>query len=351
MSYCPNCGVQLLEEGMNFCPNCGTALNSTVVYTSDQPVAPEVPVVETVAQPANTVAQPTTVNIYQTTANPSGAYSWASPTGLTAYSLILVSRGSCTKSLARTIIRDVLGYTWAETLKIVNSTPMEIAHNMSLQQVVDLARVLTEYGMQVSVYNSNGYVNLGSYATSAALNSSGSFLQSVATTLATLTVANRVNRLLKWSLSSPLDYLFRPKYRYVRPVRYVRPSFSLLGTPRPKKPSLLSALFSPRPAPKPRPQPRPSGFSLFGNPRPTSKPKPAPKPQAAPKPKPTSKPSSGFSLFGGSSNSRKTSKPASSPRPSASKPASTSRPSSSKPSSRPSSSSRPVTPGGFGRKR
>lgn len=339
MSYCPNCGVQV-EESMNFCPNCGSALSTAEVVVSDQPVAPEPPVVETAAQTAASQVPPTTVNIYQTAANPSGAYSWATPNTLSDYSLILVSRGRCAKTTARNIIRDVLGYTWAETLRIVNNLPMEIAHSMSLQQVVDLARVLTEYGMNVSVYNTNGYVNINSYATSSALNSQGSFLQSVANTLATLTIANRVNRLLKWSLSNPLNYLFAPKYRYVRPVRYVRPTFSLLGSPRPRRQSLLSSLFSsPRPAPRPKPAP---------------KPKPAPRPAA----RPTT--SIFSSLFGGSkrSNPPKPSAPKqSAPRPSASRPAS-SKPSSSRPasspkpsSSRPGSSSRPLTPGGFGRKR
>ncbi len=332
MSYCSNCGKEV-EESMFFCPNCGNALKSDV-SAEQQTVVVEQPVLTT--QPVQTTAQPTTVNIYQTTAAPSGTNTWATSNGLSDYSLILVSRGRCSKSTARSIIRDVLGYTWAETLRIVNNLPMEIAHSMTVQQVVDLARVLTEYGMNVSVYNTNGYVNLNSYATSSALNSSGSFLQSVATTLATLSVANRVNRLLRWSLSNPLNYLFAPKYRYVRPVRYVRPTFSLLGTPRPRKPSLLSA--------------------LFGSPRPAPRPKPAPRPQPAPRPKPAPKPSNprpgGFSLFGGLTNNRKTTKPASS-RPSASRPASTPKPAApSKPSaSRPASSSRPLTPGGFGRKR
>ena len=118
MSYCPNCGNQV-DDTMRFCPNCGKALTAEAeAMAAEQTAAASAQPTEAPAQPASTTAQPTTVNIYQTTANPSGAYSWATSNGLSDYSLILVSRGSCSKSTARSIIRDIL-----TELKLPDSHP------------------------------------------------------------------------------------------------------------------------------------------------------------------------------------------------------------------------------------
>lgn len=200
MAYCTSCGQQV-DSTMRFCPSCGAAL--TVSAESAE------------ALTAAAVTAPVTVSPGTVTEEVSQAVD---------YSIVLVSCGSCSRTTARSLLQDVLHYSRTESIRLTSEIPIEIARNLTFRQALDLARMFTEYGMQVSVYNTNGYVDLGLYADQSVFSSGGTLLSDVVTTLATLTVANRVSRFLRWTHPEPLRHLFAPRYRFVPPPRYERRS-------------------------------------------------------------------------------------------------------------------------------
>ncbi len=202
-AFCPNCGTRL-EESTNFCPNCGSSLTSAVQTYTDASV---------IQTPVSTAVCPVPA--------------------AEGYSLILVSLGSCAKVSARSLLRDLLGYTVTDAIQITNTLPAEIACALNFQQAVDLSRVLSEYGMQVAAYDSAGYVDLSSYADRSALSSSGSILETVLATIATITIANRVKKILKWMRPAPQQNLFKPKYMYTVPPRYERKVQKRKPVPKP----------------------------------------------------------------------------------------------------------------------
>ena len=181
MSYCPNCGAQLLA-GSKFCQNCGTPV-AAVTYN----------------------AAPVYSNV---------------DTSRNDYRIIMVRRDTCSKANARELLMDIFGYTAAESNLILDSLPAEIACNLTFQQAVYASQALTEYGIDVSVFNSDGYTDINRYASSSVYNNNGSFLSSVLSVLGTLTVANRLKNLTQWN--RPLSYTFRPAYRRTDPLAYQR---------------------------------------------------------------------------------------------------------------------------------
>ena len=205
MSYCPNCGVQLLA-GSKFCQNCGTKIVASVYN-----------------------AAPVYSNV---------------DTSRKDYRIIMIRRDTCTKTNARELLMDIFGYTAAEANLILDSLPAEIACNLTFQQAVYASQALTEYGIDVSVINSDGYTDINQYASSSVYNNNGSFLSNVLSVLGTLTVANRLNSLTRWN--RPLAYTFRPVYRRTDPPAYMRhnirkpapmlPNRSHLAVPRRDEP-------------------------------------------------------------------------------------------------------------------
>ncbi|MBR4503349.1 MAG: zinc ribbon domain-containing protein [Clostridia bacterium] len=186
MSYCPNCGTQLLV-GSKFCQNCGTPIAAAVYNAA--------PIYDT----------PVYSNV---------------DTSRKDYRIIMVRRDTCSKANARELLMDIFGYSAAEANLILDSLPAEIACNLTFQQAVYASQALTEYGIDVSVINSDGYTNINQYASSSVYNNNGSFLNSVLSVLGTLTVANRLNKLTQWN--RPLSYTFRPNYRRTDPLAYQR---------------------------------------------------------------------------------------------------------------------------------
>lgn len=191
MSYCPYCGGQL-QLNAPFCPYCGQAVSG----------AASIPVM-----PAS---------------------------GTQDYSLVLVSTGSCPQSQADDVIEDVLGYSGAEARSLVQMAPTQIAQYLTMQQAQYAAQALTEYGMQVAVFNGANAVDLGQYATGSVFNNDGSFIAGALAALATITVANRIKRFTRWSRPSLLSYLFAPRYRAPAPPRHVR---RIIHRPLPVQPA------------------------------------------------------------------------------------------------------------------
>lgn len=190
-SYCPNCGKPV-GTGVNYCPNCGYCV-------ADAEVLPE-----------NT----------EVCLNAGNAEIVELPNERSGYSLILASLGTCTKVSARALFRDLLGYSLSDAIQITNAVPTELACSLTFRQAVDLARVFTEYGMQIAAYNADGYVDLSPYAGTSAFRSESSLLETVLATIATVTVANRVKTFLKWMRPAPQQHLFIPRYRYKAPPKY-----------------------------------------------------------------------------------------------------------------------------------
>lgn len=235
MAYCTNCGA-LLPGGVNFCPNCGQAV--AVIPT------------------ANNVRSD--------------------------YQVVLISRGTCTKSTAVDILNDLLGYTDAEAAQILNNMPMATAIDLTAVQAQYVAQAMSEYGMEVAVYNSNGYVDMTGSATASVFDNSGSFLASVAAVLTGLTIGNRVSRYERWTRPAPV--VFRPTYRRAVPLTTYR-RYRTVAAPRPV------VVAPPRPVPRPvvRPAPAPRPIPARPvSPAPVARPVPArpvsPAPAARPVP-------------------------------------------------------------------
>ena len=209
MSFCPHCGGQL-EINAAFCPYCGQAL------------AP-VPVMPSAAGPQS-------------------------------YSLVLTSTGACPRSNADDVLEDVLGYTNAESNMLVQAIPTQIAQNLTMQQAQYIAQALTEYGMQVAVYDGMNPVNLGQYATGSVFNSDGSFVAGALAALASVGVANRIARFTRWARPVPPLGLFAPRYRPPAPPHHVRRSIRPAPHPGP-----APHHGGPAPRPNPGPQRGPSG--------------------------------------------------------------------------------------------
>lgn len=235
MNYCPNCGNPI-SAGDRFCSNCGTAVA------------------------AQTVAVTTTVN--NTT------------TARSDYRIVLVSRGTCSRAVAIDMLTDLLGYTDADAARIVDNAPMEAALGLTAIQAQYISQAFTEYGMQIAIYNNDGYVDMGTKATTSVYDSSGSFLSAVAGVLTGLTVGNRVSAFNRWTRPTPV--LFTPAYRRPAPppaYRRRRPA------PRPA-PIPVVRHTAPPPAPKPVHAPAPGHTVAGSRPQPVH---PTPRP-AAPAP-------------------------------------------------------------------
>ena len=232
MAFCVKCGAEL-QEGMNFCPACGAAVGTV----AEEPTV-TVPIIEA-----------------------------------TDYRVILFSRGNCSAANARALLRDILGYTASEARNLLNLVPVEIACNMTLTQAQYLARALTEYGMEITICNSTGYVEIPVVANTSVYDRTGGFIPAVAAALAAITVANRTRDFRRWTVRS-------------RPPIY-RLGFTPYAPPRSARRYSSFGIFHPAPRPAPRPvSPRPTVFPVrpIPSPRPVFPARPAQPPRQGNRP-------------------------------------------------------------------
>lgn len=223
MPFCPNCGVQV-NAGDRFCSECGTAL---------------VPV----------------------TASATRIVSNTGADARSDYRIVLVSRGTCSRTAAIDMLSDLLGYSDADAALIIDNAPMEAALGLTAIQAQYISQAITEYGMQVAIYNGDGYVDMGSKATSSVYDNDGSFLSVVAGVLTGLTVGHRVSSFDRWTRPAPV--LFRTSYRRAAPLptyRRRRP------VPRPTPIPVVHHQAPPIPrAPMPTHAPKPNARSVAGS--------------------------------------------------------------------------------------
>lgn len=230
MPYCPNCGNPV-NIGDRFCANCGTPIQTVAVTT---PVT-------------------TAVN----------------PAARTDYRIVLVSRGTCSRAVAIDMLTDLLSYTDADAARIIDNAPMEVALGLTAIQAQYISQAITEYGMQVAIYNNDGYVDMGSKATQSVFNNDGSFLSAVASVLTGLTIGNRVSTFNRWTQPAPV--LFRPVYRRVAPPPTYRRRRAA-----PKPAPIPVVRHNPPPMPRPVPAPAPSHTVAGSRPQPVqTMPRPA----------------------------------------------------------------------------
>lgn len=119
------------------------------------------------------------------------------------YRLILVSCGTCSESKAEDLLEDLLGYGSGECREIVESLPSEAACGLTSEQAVYLAQAMTEYGMQVSIYDEDGPADLEWKEDGNVFDSNGNYVKKFAEILGMLTMANRVTRRGPWT--EPID--------------------------------------------------------------------------------------------------------------------------------------------------
>ena len=222
--FCPNCGTQL-GNGVNFCPNCGTKV---VAVT------------------------PMAIN----------------PTAAQGNMVMLLSLGACARATAAVLLQQLCGYGTDEALIIVDSAPITVARGLTDAQARYLAQAFAEYGMEVSVYDGNGWRDWESGNTSV-WDQAGGMLTAVAAALGLISVDNRITR----DMMHRMDYPYR--FAGNRPPVY-RLNSTLRTTPRrvaPVRPPVHRAAAPVRPAPvRPAPPVRPVAPQPV---RPATPPRPA----------------------------------------------------------------------------
>ena len=195
--YCKNCGAEV--NGGNFCPYCGQALTETTTSIS-------------------------LMNKAVSTANLTDEYN-----------LILVSCGSCSKTMTGDLLEDVFGYTDAESTSLVNMAPVVVGERLNANEAETVAQMFTEYGVQVSVTNQQDqYVDLTKNATTSIFDTAGHLLAGAAAIIGALTVSNRIRSYRRYKKPSLLERLFHINYK-PNPPTYQR-NFRPRLNPAPSEP-------------------------------------------------------------------------------------------------------------------
>ena len=197
--YCGNCGAELSEQ-LNFCPYCGTQLRSN---------SSSISLLNKAASTARSTNQ---------------------------YNLVLVSKGTCDAVTAGDLLEDVFGYTDAESGNLVRMAPVVVGERLTAEEAATVAQMYTEYGMEVSVTDSDDqYVDLTSKASSSVFDSNGNLLAGVAAVIGALTVVNRVSSYRRYERPSLLERMFHVNFHPAPPMyhRNFRPH---LVEPQPMPP-------------------------------------------------------------------------------------------------------------------
>lgn len=223
MAFCSQCGAAVTAN-MRFCPSCGCQLAGETALSTQ------------VSEEAYTSA--------------------VQPLEYGDFKVVLISSGACGTADALALLEDILGYTSAKARSILRAVPTEVAQNLTLTQAQYIAQALTEYGMEVSVTNAAGnYVDVSDTARASVFDTAGNFIPAVASALALLGVANRIDRIRRWSPDGPPPPPFRLGFRRPAPrMHFRRPAPPVKAAPRPP----MS-----RPAPRPT---HPQGGRGMGGP-------------------------------------------------------------------------------------
>ena len=199
--FCPNCGTQL-ADGVNFCPNCGEKVAAIAQAVNDND---------------NRV--------------------------------MLLSLGNCARATAAALLHQICGYDTDDALLIVDNAPITVARGLNDDQARFLAQALSEYGLEVSVYDGNGWRDWES-ASGSVWDQTGDLVNAVAVALGLMSSGNRISR----DMMHRMDFPYR--FNGVRPPVYRLHTALRAAPPRrvaPVRPPIHRAP-PPRPvAPPPRP--------------------------------------------------------------------------------------------------
>ena len=180
MPYCVHCGQEVTST-MRYCPACGKTLNQV----TEEPVSTDASKKD--------------------------------------YSVYLVNKGTANKLNLRDLLVDMLGYTPAQAMEMLDNIPVEIATNLTVTQAAVIAQAFEEYGAEVTVGVGDEAVNIDSKSRSNSLFASdGGYLGSVAAVLASLSAANRLTEVRPWKKPAPWIYTFHSNYQPTTPPRHVR---------------------------------------------------------------------------------------------------------------------------------
>ena len=228
--YCKNCGAEL--SGGNFCIYCGSPLTETTTSIS-------------------------LLNKAVSTANDDNCYN-----------LVLVSCGTCSKTMTGDLLEDVFGYSDSESGSLVSMAPVVVGEKLTASEAQTVAQLFTEYGVQVSITNQQDqYVDLTSNANTSVFDKSGNLLTHVAAIIGALTVANRITSYRRYKKPSLLERLFHVNYKPAPPVyqRNFRPRISPTPMP-PRRTIRKSAPIQPvRPSSHGQQMPHQSGYGQSGH--------------------------------------------------------------------------------------
>lgn len=143
------------------------------------------------------------------------------------YNVMLSSYGTLLNTTAAEAVSDVCGYSLADALEIMENLPTIVAYNVGRAQAKCVAQVLSAKGMDVSVYDANGYVSFDdeTYTTAndtTTTTSSGlKIAGAVAAILATLTAANRFSHggIRRYDEPYPVEQRPQPRPQYYEQER------------------------------------------------------------------------------------------------------------------------------------
>ena len=187
---CKRCQTEL-PDNARFCPACGARLNETTALANTE--AGAVAVLPTISN--QLIGKGCTV--------------------------MLLSLGQCSFDTAVSLVSQLCGYSAADARLMVQSLPIALARNLTDVQANTLAQALCEYGLDISIYDANGWRQMESQQTSV-WSQAGTLIASAASALGMLGIANRITRSLMRRWDYPYQYTGArpPVYRLNRAVQH-----------------------------------------------------------------------------------------------------------------------------------
>ena len=185
MNICPCCGNKITGEP-KFCPECGFKLINNAGQINVRPSTNEL------------------------------------------YKLVLAGCGYCSPRVIADLLIDTFGYTNNRALKLVEFAPVEIAKNLTAEQVRYCAQIFAEYGAEVDILTSdNFYASISPDNTARSIfNRDGTLVPQVKLSLMALSASNRVTVYKRVNDRALLERPYKTSFNPVQPehVRRFRPT-------------------------------------------------------------------------------------------------------------------------------
>jgi len=137
MNYCTNCGEKL-ESGTKYCPNCGALLaqGSAAVQV--------------------TAREQTVMEGFEDSLTKEEQGKQEEKAAVSGYRVVLNALGSCSAVSAENMLSSLMGYDRSQARLHVEHLPSEIACGMPVGKAQELAALMADRGMQVSVMDEHG---------------------------------------------------------------------------------------------------------------------------------------------------------------------------------------------------